>query len=348
VAGVDVSSYQGPVDWKAVKAGGVTFAYIRASEQAHTPDATFPTNDAGARAQGFLVGAYHRAKPDASPGASQADYFIDHADVRADGHTLPPVLDMESPRSGWTSPSGRPLNACYNMTPAQIVSWTRAFLAEVIARTGRLGVLYTGAGWWTQCTNANTTFAPQPLWLPRYAASPLPLPAGWAHLTFWQYTSSGRLPSGVAVDQDVFRGDAGALTQLAQGTTVITLLAQADNRYVTAESAGRLPLIANRTAAGRWERFRLLTNADGSNSLQALVNGKFVTAEHAGAGALIANRDRVGPWERFKLILNSDGTFSLRALVNGKFVTAENAGAAPLIANRSSIGKWEKFALPPT
>jgi Glycosyl hydrolases family 25 len=252
---------------------------------------------------------------------------------------------IEAPRAGWTTPAGQPLNACYNMTAARLVGWTRAFLAEVTARTGRLGVIYTSTSWWNRCTRSNVTFSANPLWIARYATSPLPLPAGWANLAFWQYSSGGELPTGALLDQDVFRGNAAALATLAQGTTNVTFLARANARYVTAESAGRKPLIANRTAAGPWERFQLLTNRDGSNSLRALINGKYVTADHAGANPLIANRTRIGPWERFKLILNSDVSFSLRALINGKYVTADHAGASPLIANRTRIGPWERFKL---
>ena len=121
--------------------------HLRASEQADTPDASFLANYLGAKAQGLFVGAYHRAKPDASSGTAQADYFLDHAQFSNDGTTLPPVVDMEWPRSGWTGPHGEPLNSCYNMTPAQVVAWTRAFLAEVATRTGRLRFWqYTNTG----------------------------------------------------------------------------------------------------------------------------------------------------------------------------------------------------------
>jgi subtilisin family serine protease len=125
----------------------------------------------------------------------------------------------------------------------------------------------------------------------------------------------------------------------------VTLRAQINNRYVTAESAGAASLIANRAAAGSWERFTLLTNADGSVSLRAGVNGRYVTAENAGASPLIANRTAVGAWEKFTLVINADGSVSLRAGVNGRYVTAENAGASPLVANRRAIGAWEHFDL---
>ncbi|MEY9962601.1 hypothetical protein ABIA33_000627 [Streptacidiphilus sp. MAP12-16] len=46
------------------------------------------------------------------------------------------------------------------------------------------------------------------------------------------------------------------------GTTlaVVTFCSQADSKYVTAESAGAQPLIANRTAIGLWEQFTLITD----------------------------------------------------------------------------------------
>src|SRR6516164_5005269 len=63
VAGIDVSAYQGQVDWASVAAGGARFAYVRASEQAGIPDSYFAANYQGAKANGLDVGAYHRARP---------------------------------------------------------------------------------------------------------------------------------------------------------------------------------------------------------------------------------------------------------------------------------------------
>jgi hypothetical protein len=114
------------------------------------------------------------------------------------------------------------------MSPAQLVAWMRAFLAEVTARTHRLGVVYTGTNWWNACTGSNTTFGQYPLWVARYSTSPLPLPAGWANLTFWQYSASGKLPNGTPVDQDVFRGGTAALTQLALGSGYHVLTSNGD------------------------------------------------------------------------------------------------------------------------
>jgi hypothetical protein len=70
-------------------------------------------------------------------------------------------------------------------------------------------------------------------------------------------------------------------------------------RYVTAESGGAQPLIANRTAVGAWERFLVINNRDGSQSLQAGANNRYVTADLSNGGTLIANRTAIGAWEEF-------------------------------------------------
>src|SRR5947208_4909622 len=61
VIGLDVSAFQGTVDWASVASGGALFAYARASEQANIPDSYFNANYNGAKGRGLFVGAYHRA-----------------------------------------------------------------------------------------------------------------------------------------------------------------------------------------------------------------------------------------------------------------------------------------------
>jgi subtilisin family serine protease len=129
----------------------------------------------------------------------------------------------------------------------------------------------------------------------------------------------------------------------ATPATVIRMRARANGLVVTADPAGKSPLIANRTATGPWEEFDVVDAGAGFIGLRAHANGRYVTAESGGASPLIANRTSIGPWEKFKITTNGDGSISLLANANGKYVTAEGAGAAPLIANRNSIGPWEKF-----
>jgi GH25 family lysozyme M1 (1,4-beta-N-acetylmuramidase) len=333
VSGIDVSSYQGQINWVSVAAGGAQFAYIRASEQANIPDSNFAANYQSARANVLYVGAYHRARPDVSSGTAQADFYLDTAQYQNDGRNLPPMLDIEWPRSNWTG-----LNACYNLTPTSLSGWIRDFVNEVAKRTGVRTMIYTNTSWWTTCTGNDATFGSNPLFIANHTQSPPPLPAGWTQWTFWQYSDSGTLPG----DQDVFNGNAAALTQRA-GAVPESLLASVNGRYVTAEAAGSQSLIANRTAIGPWEQFDQINVGGGYVALRSHANGRYVTAEAAGSQPLIANRTAVGAWEKFKLITNSDGSSSLLANANGRYVTAEAAGSQPLIANRTAIGRWEKF-----
>lgn len=139
--------------------------------------------------------------------------------------------------------------------------------------------------------------------------------------------------------------DAGSSPEPASAR--IAIRAGANNRLVVAESAGAGALIANRSAAGQWERFDVINRGGAEVALRSNANGRYVCAESGGNAPLIANRSSIGQWETFEQISNSDGTVSFRSRSNGRFVTAENGGGAPLVANRTAIGLWEKFTILP-
>lgn len=202
--GLDVSSFQGDVDWAAVAANGGQFAYAKASEGTYYTNPSFAQQYQGAANQGLIRGAYHFAIPDNSAGAAQADFFAGNGGAwSADNHTLPGMVDMEY------NPYGA---ECYGLSPAQMVSWVTAFVNEYHADTGRWAVIYTTTDWWTTCTANSATFASQdPLWIANYNGSPDPLPAGWAYYSFWQYADSGIFPG----DQDIFNGSPAQLLTLA-------------------------------------------------------------------------------------------------------------------------------------
>jgi lysozyme len=90
--GVDVSNHQGDIDWPAVAADDMRFAYIKATEGGDYVDTRFTANWAGARAAGLDRGAYHFFTL-CRPGAEQAENFL--RTVPADADALPPVVDLE-------------------------------------------------------------------------------------------------------------------------------------------------------------------------------------------------------------------------------------------------------------
>ncbi len=77
--GVDVSSWQHPggkaIDWAAVKAAGIEFAMVKATQDVNYTNPYLHEDLAGARAAGLLVGAYHYVAP-GTPGEEQARYFV--------------------------------------------------------------------------------------------------------------------------------------------------------------------------------------------------------------------------------------------------------------------------------
>lgn len=91
VRGVDVSSYQGEIDW-ATLSDGLDFAYIKATEGSKYADECFAYNWEQARQTGLRIGAYHFFSFD-SAGAAQAENFISQA--KGFEGMLPPVIDVE-------------------------------------------------------------------------------------------------------------------------------------------------------------------------------------------------------------------------------------------------------------
>jgi lysozyme len=95
--GLDVSSHQGAVDWRAVSADGISAAYIKASEGATWKDSQFAANWTGATAAGLRVGAYHFFTLCRS-GEEQAENFLSmlrQVQATAPPRTLAPVVDLE-------------------------------------------------------------------------------------------------------------------------------------------------------------------------------------------------------------------------------------------------------------
>jgi lysozyme len=206
--GLDVSHWQGTINWANVKSLGAKFAYIKATEGTSYRDPNFSTNYLQAYNQGIIRGAYHYGRPDTSGGKAQADFFASHGGAWSrDGLTLPGVLDMEW---GTASQGGD----CYGLSQSGMVSWILAFSDEYHAKTTRWPVIYTSTSWWSLCTGNRGDFSStNPLFVARYASTVGPMPYNWSYQTIWQYADSGTFPG----DQDRFNGDYSRVQALANG-----------------------------------------------------------------------------------------------------------------------------------
>ncbi len=125
---MDVSGYQGNVDWGTAYANGARFAYIKATEGTGYTNGYFTQQYNGSYDAGMIRGSYHFALPDNSGGATQADYFVDHGGGwSADGKTLPGALDIEYNPYGST---------CYGLSQSSMVGWI-ARLQQRVPRAHR-------------------------------------------------------------------------------------------------------------------------------------------------------------------------------------------------------------------
>lgn len=193
VHGINVSRYQGDIDWRAARRAGVEFAYIKATEGGDLLDPMFKTHWAGARRAGMRHGAYHFFYF-CRPAAEQARWFIKH--VPRDANALPPVLDME-----WnhTSPTCR-----LRPDGATVRAEARRFLDLLQAHYGVRPVIYTTVDFYRD-TGIGRLGGTQ-FWLRSVAGHPRDTYPG-ARWTFWQYTGTGVVP-GIEgpVDLNVFAG----------------------------------------------------------------------------------------------------------------------------------------------
>jgi lysozyme len=199
--GIDVSYWQGNIDWSAVAGDGIEFAFIRVSDGLDYYDTEFQDNWAGAQANGIIRGAYQFFRSD-EDAIDQADLLLDEMGALADGD-LPPVIDVES-TDGQTS--------------ATIIAKVQQWLDHVEAATGRTPIIYT-AKWFWESNLGSTAFASYPLWAANWEVACPNIPDQWSEWYFWQTSDSGSV-AGIAgnVDTNVFNGDLAALMDFADFT----------------------------------------------------------------------------------------------------------------------------------
>lgn len=179
--GIDVSHYQGNIDWQRVAAeGGVSYVYIKATEGAELVDSHYATNIVEARKAGLSVGSYHFYRPRANVDAQLANFT---AVVDKRKQDLVPIIDIEDDRSP---------------TEEQFIADLRYFIERVTKFYGRKPVLYTGQNFY------NKHFVglfPDYEWMIAKYQSEAPILLDDQFYLMWQYTAKGRIP-GISGDVD--------------------------------------------------------------------------------------------------------------------------------------------------
>ncbi len=195
--GIDVSHWQGRIDWAAVKADGIQFAVAKATDGLTFVDDQYARNRSQADQVGIYFTAYHFARPDkgSNDARMEADHFVDTAMLR--GRHLLPVLDLEN-----TGGLGK----------RALKRWAKAWVARVEARLGVKSMIYTSPYFWRDNMGDTTWFARNghALWIAHWGVEQPLVPAdNWngQSWTLWQTSSRGSV-SGIDgnVDLDRYNG----------------------------------------------------------------------------------------------------------------------------------------------
>lgn len=204
--GIDVSSYQGYVDWQWVKHGGKSFAFIKATEGSEYKDPTFPHNWNSCAYRGIERVAYHFWYDNIDP-IGQSDFY--HSYVRNSGRFSYGdgiCVDVEEVSiTGYPNPVDRLIE----------------FINRCRSQINKQVIIYTNYDTWVNKLGnpVRDELKNRPLWLADYGPY-IPHIDQWpSGLAFWQYSESGHCPGVLGnVDLDRFFGNMGQLKRLLRAT----------------------------------------------------------------------------------------------------------------------------------
>ena len=189
VHGIDISHYQGKVNWKMLEQTRqgqfpIQFIFMKATEGGDYPDKRFVANFDSAKAHGFIRGAYHFYNPKTDPN-KQADFFINS--VKLEPGDLPPVLDIEKKSKD------------IGKLQADLKLWLR----RIENHYGVKPIIYASYKFKTKYLN-DSVFNSYPYWIAHYYVDSVQYKGDWK---FWQHTDVGTLP-GIEeqVDLNIFNG----------------------------------------------------------------------------------------------------------------------------------------------
>lgn len=190
VHGIDISHYQGKIDWDQVAQHRESdfplhFVFMKATEGGDHGDDTFTANFAEAGKRGFIRGAYHFFSPKTDP-LKQADFFI--RTVKLSPGDLPPVLDVE---------------VAGKKPKKELQQRIRQWLDRVESHYGVKPILYTSYKFKTHYLD-DPLFDAYPYWIAHYYVDSVKYEGKWH---FWQHSDIGTVPGiNHDVDLNVFNG----------------------------------------------------------------------------------------------------------------------------------------------
>jgi len=196
--GIDVSAWQGNIDWPLVYNDSIHFCFAKATEGVGWYDSLFETNIIGGKNAGLYMGAYHFATPTSNDAIDEAEYFVNIAEPYISKGYLRPVLDLEQ-----GSYLGEDV----------LSTWIHDWMQTVENLTGVQPILYVNSNYANNFLNISLTC--YDLWIAHWTYNPNMNPDTgiWDEWAFWQYSDQGMI-NGVSgsVDLNVFNGNLSSLT----------------------------------------------------------------------------------------------------------------------------------------
>ena len=199
IHGIDVSSYQGKINWQKVKAMNddgvhISFAFIKATEGVLSMDPYFQRNWREAPKAGIICGAYHFFLPQKS-GLWQARFFLQT--VKVEKGDLPMVVDVEQ---------------LYKTSPAKMREQLLSFVNHIENKTGVKPIIYTNISFYQDYLKGY--FDDYTLWIAHYYQPVLNV-SSKTNWQFWQHSDKARI-NGInqKVDFNIFKGDSTAFQKL--------------------------------------------------------------------------------------------------------------------------------------
>ena len=246
--GIDVSHYNGAIDWTQVATASYRFVYAKATEGSTLIDPTYSINRAGGKGFGLRVGAYHFGRPAGATdparianATAQADFFL--TVVQPQPGELPPALDLET-KGG--------------LSAAALQTWTNAWLDEIAARTGVSAVVYSSPNFWKTALGDTQTVAGDghKLWVAHWTTNGSPLVPGtnWGGFgwTFWQWSDCSKVPGFAhCVDGDRYHGPDPSPAAIARYPTGAPAVASPPTIVGTAQTAKLLAGVPGTWTGGK-------------------------------------------------------------------------------------------------
>ncbi len=245
VRGIDVSKWQGKIDWSKVRSAGISFVMIKATEGTTVVDRYFKQNILGAQAVGIKVGAYHYAHPDNDP-ILEVDHFI----KTITGFTLdlPPALDLEVNKG---------------LNKKQVTSFAVSWLREIERRIGRKPLFYSYTSFIRSYIGKE--LEAWPLWIAHYEVLQPGKNGVWDQWMVFQYSSKGRI-DGIEGDVDLNVMEESFLNVIVKGDDEYMLSKEDANKIIRFLSSGYYIVKGHKEAEMEFNRLaNELRKASGQN-----------------------------------------------------------------------------------